>query len=154
MSCFYHPITQSNIWCPPDSSQTSLNFCSFRNKTRACNSEFMTRSFCFSHRINFLPPHAVWYNELGLIKAGEGMQVRVLVIPSARSSHFWILYHPVQFVRKGKLSNQPWHILSLLNVLCSLQALNCTENPSLFWNGKVYFENARVRNTLEDEKLL
>lgn len=87
----YHPAVQSNIWYPPNAPQTGLNFCSFHNKT----GEFMTRSFCFSHRINFLPPHAVWYKGLGLIKAGVGKQVRVFIIASASSSHFWIPYHPI-----------------------------------------------------------
>lgn len=47
-----HPATQSTIWCTPNPSQPSLNFCSFHNKATPCNlwqeaSAFCTRMICY-----------------------------------------------------------------------------------------------------------
>lgn len=54
-----HPATQTTIWCTPNPSQPSLNFCSFYNKATACNFEFMTRSICFLYKNDLLPPCSV-----------------------------------------------------------------------------------------------
>lgn len=123
-------------WCAPNASQPSLFFVCF---------VFILFLFFFARACN-------------LIKAWGGMQVRVFIIPSARSNYFRILYHLILFICKKRRQIQ-WsaraHSVSSKCSLFILYRYYTVQKPHICsWMARFILRMQLVCNILEDEQLL